>query len=114
VLLEVLDHVLDALAAKRQHVDRGQLEVRRHPHLRHRERIAVEHLIDDLAAGKDLGERVPDQLAHLQLALARRSSLVAIGHRQSRMIIMPGLDPGIHAVIGSELQWIGLPGEARQ
>jgi hypothetical protein len=40
----------------------------------------IEHVVDDLAAGEDLGECVPDQLADLQLALARRLTPVAIGH----------------------------------
>ncbi len=85
MLLEMLDHVVSAFAAEREHEHGCELQVRRHPHLGHRERIAIEHVVDDLAAGKDLGQGVADQLAHFQLALARRLTPVAIGHHQSRL-----------------------------
>ena len=58
-----------SFAAEREHIDRRELQVRRHAHLGHGERIPAQHVIDDLAAGENLGERMPDQLAHFQLAL---------------------------------------------
>src|SRR5262245_1214945 len=84
VLVETLDCILGAFAAQGQHEDGGELQIRRHAHFWHGERILVEHLVDDLAAGEDLGERVPDGLADFQLALRGCStlalSLVAMNH----------------------------------
>src|SRR5690242_2773851 len=39
VALERVDHLLDVAAAERHHVDGGELEVRRHAHLRHRDHV---------------------------------------------------------------------------
>src|SRR5262245_5470191 len=58
MLVEMLDRILGAFAAKGQNVDGGELQVRRHAHFRNGQRIAVEHVVDDLAAGEDFGERM--------------------------------------------------------
>src|SRR5262249_6810474 len=63
------DSLLRFATAERQHVNRGKLEVQRHAHLGHRERVAAQHLVEDLAALEDVGKRMADHLTHLELAL---------------------------------------------
>src|SRR6202035_90055 len=63
VALERLEHRLLVAAAERHHVDRGELEVRRHAHLRHRDQVALDHRVMHLAARENLGDRVTDDLA---------------------------------------------------
>ena len=72
VLLEMIDRFFGLAAAERHHIGRGELEVGRHAHFGHGERVPVQHLVHDLAAGEDLGERMPDHLSHLQLTLRGR------------------------------------------
>ena len=60
MLGEVLHHILRSFAAERHHIHRGELQIRRHPHLGYGEGIFIQHVVDDLAAGEDLGQRMPD------------------------------------------------------
>ena len=88
VLFEMLDHVARLAAAKRHHVDGRELEVGRHAHLRHGERMALDHLVHHLAARKDLGKRMADQFAHLQLALAWRTVRLCLASWSSRLSLV--------------------------
>src|SRR5579871_2678106 len=71
VALERLDHRLLVAPAERHHVDGGELEVRRHAHLGHRDDMALDDGIMHLAARQDVGDGVTDHLAGAQCALAR-------------------------------------------
>ena len=51
------------LAAQRDHVGGGELEVRRQPHLGHGDDVRCDDVIVDFAARQHLGQLVADQLA---------------------------------------------------
>src|ERR1051325_11720579 len=71
VALERVDHRLIVAAAERHDVDGGELEVRRHAHLRHRDHVTLDDRIMHLAARQNVGDGVTDHLAGAQCALAR-------------------------------------------
>ena len=69
VALERRDDRLRVASAERHHVDGGEPQVRRHAHLRHRDHVALDHRIMDVAARQHVGKRMADQLADAKRAL---------------------------------------------
>jgi len=55
--------------------------------------VALEDRIMYVAAGKHLGQRMPDELAHAQLALGRAARMIAMlmaCHSLDALSVMPG------------------------
>src|SRR5277367_6123374 len=83
VAIERLDHDLGVATAVRHHVDGRELEVRRHPDLRHRDDVAFKIGIVNVAVRQDFRERMAHGLADAQLALRAAGSgtlLMMAGH----------------------------------
>src|SRR5262249_50786152 len=114
VFLKMSGRLLGLTTAEWEHIDGSELEVWRHAHLRHRKRVPAQHIVHDFAALKNLGKRMPDHLAHLELTLGRGLALLA--HSQSCWTSCPGLIRASIPLGPSELkhQWNGLLGPARQ
>ena len=99
MLVEMGDCLVGLAAAQRQHVDGRQLQVRRHAHLGHGERVPAQHLVDDLATEEDVGKGVADQLAHFQLALRKR---LAPRFSRSPMGMFPDMAAVLEGLIGGD------------
>ena len=78
VALERRDNLLLVLAAERHHVDGREPQVRAHAHFRHRDHVAFDDRIVDVAARQHLGERVANQFADAQRALRRAGGMFAV------------------------------------
>src|SRR4029079_734413 len=89
VLLEVSGRLLGLTPAKRENIDGSELEVWRHAHLRHRERVPAQYVVHDFAAMKNLGERMPNHFAHIEMTLA--GGLPFAAHSQPRWTSSPDL-----------------------
>ena len=78
VALERRDNLLLVLAAERHHVDRREPQVRAHAHFRHRDHVAFDDGIVDVAARQHLGERMANQFADAQRALRGAGGTIAV------------------------------------
>src|SRR5258706_11155282 len=79
-------HDLDVASAERRYVDGRKLQIRRHPHFRHGDDVALEVGVVHAAMGENLGNRVPHQFADAQLSLraAGGGTLVLVMARHNR------------------------------
>src|SRR4029078_4070262 len=112
VLLEVSGRLLGLTPAKRENIDGSEVEGWRTAQLRHRERVPAQYVVHDFAAMKNLGERMPDHFAHLELALGGGFAFSALPQSlwtSPRDLTRPSIPLG-----PSELkhQWNGLLGPA--
>ena len=63
VAIERCDHILDAAAAERHHIDCCELEVRRHPHLGHRDDLTLERQVVHAALRQNIRNGVTHEFA---------------------------------------------------